>query len=39
LITIALVAYGRRNHHSPIDSAVATAPKPSAPVVEAAGDK
>jgi hypothetical protein len=39
LITIALVAYGRRNHHSPIDSAVATAPKPSASVVEAAGDK
>ena len=39
LITIAFAAYGRRNHHSPIDSAVAIQPKPSPTVVEAVGDQ
>jgi hypothetical protein len=38
LITIAFFSYERRNHHSPIDSGVATQPKPSPTVVEAIGD-
>jgi hypothetical protein len=38
LITIAFFSYERRHHHSPIDSGVATQPKPSPTVVEAIGD-
>jgi hypothetical protein len=37
LITIAFVAYERRVHHSPVESALSTQPKPSPTVVEAVG--
>jgi hypothetical protein len=39
LITIAFVAYERRVHHSPVESALSTQPKPSPTVVEAVGDQ
>ena len=39
LITIALVAYQRRIHHSPVESAVATQPKPSQTAVGMVGDQ
>jgi len=39
LITIALVAYQRRIHNSPMESAVATQPKPSQTAVGTLGDQ
>jgi hypothetical protein len=39
LITIAFVAYERRVHHSPVESALSTQPKPSPTVVETIGDR
>jgi len=39
LITIAFFSYERRNHHSPIDSAVATQPKPSPSVMKTLDDQ
>jgi uncharacterized ion transporter superfamily protein YfcC len=39
LITIAFVAYERRIHHSPVESALSTQPKPSPTVVEMMGDR
>jgi hypothetical protein len=39
LITIAVIAYERRSHHSPVESASATQPKPSPTVVQTVGDQ
>jgi len=39
LITIALVAYERRIHHSPVEPALATQPKPSPTVVKTVRDQ
>jgi len=39
LITIAFVAYQRRVHHSPVESAAATQAKPSPSVIETIGDR
>jgi hypothetical protein len=39
LITIAFVEYGRRLHHSPVESALATQPKPSPTAVQSVGDE
>ena len=38
LITMALLGYERRVHHSAVGSAVATQPKPSPTAVETNGD-
>jgi len=39
LITIAFVEYQRRVHHSPVESALVTEPKPSSTAVETTGDQ
>jgi hypothetical protein len=39
LIAIAFVAYERRIHYSPVESASATQPKPSPTAVETVGDQ
>jgi hypothetical protein len=39
LITIAFVAYERRIHHSAVESASATQPRPSPTVVQTIGDQ
>ena len=39
LITIAFVEYERRVHHSPVESALSTQPKPSPTAVETVGDQ
>jgi hypothetical protein len=39
LITIAFVGYERRVHHSPVESALITEPKPSPTAVEMVGDQ
>ena len=39
LIAIAVIAYERRTHHSPVQSASATKPRPSPTVVETVGDQ
>ena len=39
LLTIAFVGYERRVHHSPVESALVTEPKPSPTAVEMVGDQ
>ena len=39
LITIAFAEYQRRVHHSPVEPALATEPKPSPTAVETMGDQ
>ena len=39
LIIIAFVAYVRRVHHVPVESASSTQPKPSSTAVETVGDE
>ena len=39
LLAIAFIGYERRVHHSPVESALSTQPKPSPTAVETVGDQ